>query len=215
MVISVNNKFWTQRGLDNLGKILKQSRENRNLSLRDAADVISRKLSSCYVTAVDHGTISRIEKGHGEPKWNTLVAISASQFVRDKYNNPLTIYDFIDIASESTAQKLEKSCNSSKLGVSEAIADMCINIKIAIAMRVYNISQQELEAKFLNRKSPQTLTVERLREIQLTGEAAVGEKRVIYIVLDDREQVFSRDQWLGNCDAAIERMDDVICNGIS
>lgn len=92
----VENKFWTKPGLENLGSLLQRSRENRKLSLREAADVVGR-----YGQAVDHCTLQRIEKGHSEPKWNTLVAIAASKLITCDRGIPLTIYDFIDIASES------------------------------------------------------------------------------------------------------------------
>ena len=92
----VENKFWTKPGLENLGSLLQRSRENRKLSLREAADVVGR-----YGQAVDHCTLQRIEKGHGEPKWNTLVAIAASKLITCDRGIPLTIYDFIDIASEN------------------------------------------------------------------------------------------------------------------
>ena len=97
----VKNKFWTKTGLEKLGYIIQQSRESRGLSLRQAADIIGESLdSSCYIQTVDHGTLSRVEKGHGEPKFNTLVAIAASRIVTCDKGVPLSIYDFIDVASE-------------------------------------------------------------------------------------------------------------------
>ena len=98
----VENKFWTKPGLENLGSLLQQSRENRKLSLREAADVVGR-----YGQAVDHCTLQRIEKGHGEPKWNTLVAIAASKLITCNRGIPLTIYDFIDIASENRVTDMD------------------------------------------------------------------------------------------------------------
>ena len=98
----VENKFWTKAGLENLGYLLQQSRENRKLSLREAADVVGR-----YGQAVDHCTLQRIEKGHGEPKWNTLVAIAASKLITCDRGIPLTIYDFIDIASENRVTDMD------------------------------------------------------------------------------------------------------------
>ena len=98
----VENKFWTKSGLENLGYLLQQSRENRKLSLREAADVVGR-----YGQAVDHCTLQRIEKGHGEPKWNTLVAIAASKLITCDRGIPLTIYDFIDIASENRVTDMD------------------------------------------------------------------------------------------------------------
>jgi transcriptional regulator with XRE-family HTH domain len=95
-VLSVKNKFWTKTGLEKLGYIIQQSRESRGLSLRQAADIIGESLdSSCYIQTVDHGTLSRVEKSHGEPKFNTLVAIAASRIVTCDRGVPLSIYDFI------------------------------------------------------------------------------------------------------------------------
>ena len=102
-----NDKFWTKTGLEKLGAIIQQSRENRGLSLRQAAEFIKGKLDSSYVQTVDHGTISRIEKGHGEPKWNTLVAIAASKLITCDRGIPLTIYDFIDVASENRVTDMD------------------------------------------------------------------------------------------------------------
>lgn len=100
--VFVKNKFWTKAGLEKLGSIIRESRESRELSLRQAAEVVGESLdSSCYIQAVDHGTLSRVEKGHGEPKWNTLVAIAASGIVACDRGVPLTIYDFVDIASQN------------------------------------------------------------------------------------------------------------------
>ena len=98
----VENKFWTKPGLENLGSLLQRSRENRKLSLREAADVVGR-----YGQAVDHCTLQRIEKGHGEPKWNTLVAIAASKLITCDRGIPLTIYDFIDVASENRVTDMD------------------------------------------------------------------------------------------------------------
>ena len=98
----MKNKFWTKTGLEKLGYIIQQSRESKGLSLRQAAEVIGKSLDSfCYIQTVDHGTLSRVEKGHGEPKFNTLVAIASSKLVTCDRGVPLNLYDFIDIASEN------------------------------------------------------------------------------------------------------------------
>lgn len=98
----VSNRFWTKKGLENLGLLIRESRKNKRLSLRQVAEIVARNLdSSCCIQAVDHGTLSRVEKGYGEPKFNTLVAIAASGLITCDRRIPLTIYDFMDIASEN------------------------------------------------------------------------------------------------------------------
>ena len=100
-MLSVKNKFWTKTGLEKLGSIIRASRENRGLSLRQATEIVTENLDiHDYVQAIDHVTFSRIEKNHGEPKFNTLVAIAASRIVTCDRGVPLGIYDFIDVASE-------------------------------------------------------------------------------------------------------------------
>lgn len=95
-------KFWTKKGLETLGSLIRRSREDRGLSLRQAAEIVEACLdSSCSIRTIDHGTLSRIEKGHGEPRYNSLAAIAAAGIVLDSNGNALNIYDFINIASES------------------------------------------------------------------------------------------------------------------
>ena len=97
-----NNKFWTKSGLEKLGAVIRESRENKGLTLRQAAGIVAENLDNddC-VQSIDHVTFSRIEKNHGEPKFNTLVAIAASRLATCERGVPLSIYDFIDIASEN------------------------------------------------------------------------------------------------------------------
>ena len=100
--MSSNGKFLTENGLKKLGVIINKAREANNLSLRDMAQIISQKLpNNCPIESVDTGTLSRIEKGHGEPRHNTLAAIAFSQLIKDETGKILDIFDFISIASES------------------------------------------------------------------------------------------------------------------
>jgi|SanBayMetagenome_1026888.scaffolds.fasta_scaffold09270_4 transcriptional regulator with XRE-family HTH domain len=102
VIYLVEYKFWTKKGLEKLGSIIRGSRESKGLSLREVSEVVAKRLdSSCPIQAVDHGTLSRVEKGYGEPKFNTLVAIASSKIATCGRGIPLDIYDFIDIASES------------------------------------------------------------------------------------------------------------------
>lgn len=203
--MDISRKKWTEQGLKKLGEVISAGRRKRGLKLRDAANFIFAQTGD----SLDHTALSRIENGKTlKPEYNTLEAIAASGLVVDENGDSLTVYDFINIASESN------DVHKESLKVSTGIADMCIRTKIAIAMRFYQISQEELEEKILKRKPLATLPIERLREIQEKGDATFNEKIAIYNLLDARGKLFSRQEWLGeNC--PIEMPDDVLCNDIS
>ncbi|MBD2492601.1 helix-turn-helix domain-containing protein [Aulosira sp. FACHB-615] len=69
---NVKPLIWTKAGLARLGEIIRHSREARGLNLRDTACLISAR------TGVDiaHNTLGMIERGVGEPKYNSLAAIA-------------------------------------------------------------------------------------------------------------------------------------------
>lgn len=92
-------KIWTKAGLTVLGEVIRRSREEKGLNLRDAACLI------CATTPVSvaYSTLGSIEKAANEPKYNTLAAIAASGLV-ERNGKILNIYDFIEIASESESE---------------------------------------------------------------------------------------------------------------
>ena len=92
------NKYWTERGLAKLGKVIQAGREARGLTLRQAAAVITATTGF----KISYRTINRIEKNEGTPEFNTLAAIAASDIVRG-----LDIYDFVDIASEDLLKNIK------------------------------------------------------------------------------------------------------------
>ena len=90
-------KIWTKNGLTELGKMIRSSREARKLNLRDAAELITQLTGESILFS----TLGEVERGVVMPKFNTLSTIASSGIVIDDIGIPLTIYDFIDIASES------------------------------------------------------------------------------------------------------------------
>lgn len=91
--------FWTDNGLKRLGQIIKTSLESRGISQNEAAQRIFEK-TGFYITK---GGLNKVLNATTKmPEFNTLVAIAASGLVVDENGKPLTIYDFIDIASESS-----------------------------------------------------------------------------------------------------------------
>jgi transcriptional regulator with XRE-family HTH domain len=90
--------FWTSSGLKRLGKLIKSSLESHGISQNEAAQRIT-KATGFYITK---GGLNKVLNATTKmPEFNTLVAIAASQLVMNEEGVPLTIYDFIDIASES------------------------------------------------------------------------------------------------------------------
>ena len=90
-------KFWTKTGLAKLGEIIRQSREFKGITLRQAEEIVSQASGM----TVNYRTIGSIENAQGIPQFNTLAAIAASGIVTCDRCVPLTIYDFVDIASEN------------------------------------------------------------------------------------------------------------------
>lgn len=96
-VKSTELKFWTKPGLSRLGEIIRQSREFKGMTLRQAGEIVG-EISG---TSCNFRTINSIENATGMPQFNTLVAIASSKIATCDRGIPLDIYDFIDIASES------------------------------------------------------------------------------------------------------------------
>ena len=94
---STKFKFWTKLGLAKLGEIIRESRELKGITLRQAGEIVS-KVSGM---PINYRTISSIENAQGIPQFNTLAAIAASRLATCERGVPLNIYDFIDIASEN------------------------------------------------------------------------------------------------------------------
>lgn len=97
MIIRTKAKIWAKNGLTELGKMIRSSREARKLNLRDAAELITQLTGESILFS----TLGEVERGVVMPKFNTLSAIASSKLVTCDRYIPLTIYDFIDIASEN------------------------------------------------------------------------------------------------------------------
>ncbi len=93
---STKFKFWTKLGLAKLGEIIRESRELKKITLRQAGEIVSEVSGM----SINYRTINSIENAQGIPQFNTLVAIAASRIVTCDRGVPLSIYDFIDVASE-------------------------------------------------------------------------------------------------------------------
>ena len=94
---STKFKFWTKLGLAKLGEIIRESRELKKITLRQAGEIVSEVSGM----SINYRTINSIENAQGIPQFNTLVAIAASRLATCERGVPLSIYDFIDIASEN------------------------------------------------------------------------------------------------------------------
>ena len=97
---------WTRQGLFDLGVAIQSSRERQGLSLRQAVEEMENRLLHIPSyegdkATISYCTLSRIEKGHGEPRFNTLSAIATTRLISCSRGVPLSIYDFMDIASEN------------------------------------------------------------------------------------------------------------------
>jgi len=88
---STKFKFWTKLGLAKLGEIIRESRELKKITLRQAGEIVSEVSGM----SINYRTINSIENAQGIPPFNTLVAIAASRIVTCDRGVPLSIYDFI------------------------------------------------------------------------------------------------------------------------
>lgn len=95
-ILPLKRKNWTKDGLIALGLLIRRSRENAGLSLREAAELIHERTGEL----LSFRTIGAVENSTGIPQFNTLEAIAASGLVKGDDGSPLTIYHFIDVASE-------------------------------------------------------------------------------------------------------------------
>lgn len=93
-------KLWTEKGLKELGRLIKQSREAKGWSLRDLEEHLRT-----HIGYVSNSTLSGLERANHEPKWNTLAIIAAAQFCLKADGTPYTVDEFSDIASECYQEK--------------------------------------------------------------------------------------------------------------
>lgn len=92
-------KLWTKQGLAILGKYIRESREQQELSLADAAALVFQATGM----PIAKKTIANIENNVSTraPEYNTIAAIAAAGFVLNPVTQkPFNEDDFIDIACE-------------------------------------------------------------------------------------------------------------------
>ena len=96
--------LWTKQGLKNLGKLIYASRVSQGLSLDEVATKIKEKIGDKLTPTKK--TINNVENGIGEPKYNTIAAITAAEIIIDKQGNPYDILNILNIASEKITPEL-------------------------------------------------------------------------------------------------------------
>lgn len=94
------SKFWTERGLVKLGRVVKLAREAKSWSLRDVEREIKKKNPSREDNPT-YRTIENLEVAKGQPRWNTVVAIASLNLVLHPLTGkPFTEEELSDIAAE-------------------------------------------------------------------------------------------------------------------
>jgi transcriptional regulator with XRE-family HTH domain len=86
----------TENGKKALGTVLKYFREKKGWSMDDLIIEVNK------VTGykVSKSTISQLERGNADPKWNTLAVLAAAEFITDKEGHFLNTNDLFAIACE-------------------------------------------------------------------------------------------------------------------
>lgn len=90
-------RLWTKTGLQQLGDLIKRSREAHGWSQRTLADYIEEQTGH----RVSDSSLSGLERANREPNWNTLAIVAAAQFVLKEDGLPYTAEEFSAIASET------------------------------------------------------------------------------------------------------------------
>lgn len=93
-------KLWTRKGLQALGDLMLAARERLKLSQRGVSALIEER-TDCYVS---DKSLSDIERGNKEPKWNTLAIIAAAEFVLKPDGKPYTVEELSAIACEQLGE---------------------------------------------------------------------------------------------------------------
>lgn len=85
----------TGQGKRALGEILKKARERLGYSLDDLVDYILKKTGQ----TISKSSLSEIERGTVDPKWNTLSILAASGYL-DEAGEHYTVTELFEIACE-------------------------------------------------------------------------------------------------------------------
>ncbi|MCS6814291.1 MAG: helix-turn-helix domain-containing protein [Cyanobacteria bacterium] len=93
----------TERGCKSLGQLIKRFREApkpgfpKGWSLDEFVAEIQQETGF----TISKSTLSKLERGHSEPKWDTLAILAATGFlVNAKTGEPLTTAQLFEIACE-------------------------------------------------------------------------------------------------------------------
>jgi transcriptional regulator with XRE-family HTH domain len=98
MIVMLSRKVntITEKGKKSLGTTLKYFREQKDWSMED----LITEVSNATGYKVSKSTISQLERGNADPKWNTLAVLAAAEFITDKKGTPLTTNELFAIACE-------------------------------------------------------------------------------------------------------------------
>ncbi len=184
---SVRPKFWTRRGLRFLGSLIRQAREKNNWSLED----LSGHIYEATGEKPSKKTLGNVENAVGEPKYNTIAAIAALRFALDPDGNPLTEFDFIDIASETPSSIFQQM----------TIADLII---YAIAINKLSNSEIYQKLKELQVEGLSPLTIQSFEAFRkgYSKLPSDDELRAIREAIDPYEEAFTEAQWLKAANAS-------------
>lgn len=88
----------TDKGRKSLGQVLKHFRTAKRWSMDDLLIEINRVTGF----TVSRATISELERGNNEPKWNTLAILAATGYmIHSATGKPLTTTELFAIACET------------------------------------------------------------------------------------------------------------------
>lgn len=88
----------TDKGRKYLGQVLKHFRTSRSWSMDDLLSEINRVTGF----TVSRATISELERGNNDPKWNTLAILAATGYmIHPATGKPLSTTDLFAIACET------------------------------------------------------------------------------------------------------------------
>ena len=93
----------TEQGCRNLGQIIRQFRESPkpNSPLGWSLDEFVAEIQRETGFLLSKSTLSKLERGHSEPKWDTLAILAATGFIlNSRTQQPFTTAELFAIACE-------------------------------------------------------------------------------------------------------------------
>lgn len=100
----------TERGKKTLGSLLKYFRDEKGWSLDELINEIEEKTGH----RLSKSTISQLERGHSDPRWDTLAILSATGYLKNPRSGEVfKPAELFEIACEREHFKIEVVyCNS-------------------------------------------------------------------------------------------------------